>query len=202
MNHLYQPIFHVQVIHLNMSPPSSMFRHSLEHPLSAMFRSFVHSSTFYVQLFCCTGFFIEEKKDGGMMRKKQAAAAAAQSAGGDGASSSSLLHYVPNTPSSGGGLWWTTRALAPRLQAGALGSATRGLAYRRPWRSREPSSRTSSTTASGPSSTRLGRQPACRCCLSPGAEPRRVCGLPGELSPTYRSYTYPRDPPRDPATST
>jgi len=62
-----------------------MFRHSPEHPLSAMFRSFVHSSTFYVQLFCCTGVFIEEKKDGGMMRKKQAAAAAAQSAGGDGA---------------------------------------------------------------------------------------------------------------------
>ena len=54
-----------------------------------MFRSSVHSSTFYVQLFCCTGVLIEEKKDGEMMRKKQAAAAAAQSAGGDGASSSS-----------------------------------------------------------------------------------------------------------------
>ena len=82
MNHLYQSICNVQVIHLNMSPPSSMFRHSPEHPLSAMFGSFVNSSTFYVQLFCCTGVLIEEKKDGGMMRKKQAAAAAAQSVGG------------------------------------------------------------------------------------------------------------------------
>ena len=54
LNHLYQSIFHVQVIHLNMPLPSSMFRHSPEHPLSAMFRSFVHYSAFYVQLFCCT----------------------------------------------------------------------------------------------------------------------------------------------------
>ena len=36
----------------------------------------------------------------------------------------------------------STRAAAPCLRAGALGSATRGLAYRRPWRSRESPSRT------------------------------------------------------------